>query len=98
MSLADLRDLFIVIFAIIGIGATILLVILALLVFRRIRSILDSGRQTAANIRKISSLASDGVAKPLRGIASSLQGLRSALEFVSRVSGRKEGKSRERGK
>ena len=97
MSLADLRDLFIVIFAIIGIGATILLAILSFLVFRRIRFILDSGRQTAANIRKISSLASDGIVKPLIGIASFLQGLRNALEFMSRVSRRKEGKSHERG-
>lgn len=97
MSLADLRDLFIVIFAIIGIGATILLAILSFLVFRRIRSILDSGRETMGNVRKISSLVSDSIVKPLIGIASFLQGLRQALELISRFSSRKEGKSSERG-
>lgn len=97
MSLADLRDLFIVIFAIIGIGATILLAILSFLVFRRIRSILDSGGETMGNVRKISSLVSDSIVKPLIGVASFLQGLRQALEFISRFSSRKEGKSSERG-
>ena len=97
MSLADLRDLFIVIFSIIGIVATVLLVVLSFLVFRRIRSILDSGRETVGNVRKISSLVSDSIAKPLIGIAGFLQGLRQALGFISRFSRRKEGKSSERG-
>ncbi len=97
MSLADLRDLFIVIFAIIGIGATILLAILSFVVFRRIRSILDSGREAVGNVRKISSLVSDSIAKPLIGVAGFLQGMRHALEFISRFSRRKEGKSSERG-
>ena len=97
MSLADLRDLFIVIFAIIGIGVTILLAILSFLVFRKVRSILDSGRETAANIRMISSLASESIAKPLVGVSSFLQGLRHPLEFMSGSSRRKEGKSHERG-
>lgn len=97
MSLADLRDLFIVIFSIIGIIATVFLVFLSFLVFHRIRSILDSGREAVGNVRKISSLVSDSIAKPLIGVASFLQGLRQALEFISRSSRRKEGKSSERG-
>ena len=96
MSLSDLRDLFIVIFAIIGIGATILLAILFFLVFRKIRSILDSGRDAVDSVRKISSLVSHSIAKPLIGIASFLQGLRQASEFCSKSSRKKEGKSSER--
>ena len=97
MSLADLRDLFIVIFSIIGIVATILLAILSLLLFRKIQSILDSGRETATNISKIISVVSDSVVKPLSGVAGFLDGLRHALGFVSGVSRRKGGKGRERG-
>jgi len=97
MSLADLRDLFIVIFSIIGIVATILLAILALLLFRRIRSILDSGRETATNIGKLISVVSDTIVKPLSGVAGFLQGFRHALDFVSGFSRRREGKGRERG-
>lgn len=97
MSLADLRDLFIVIFSIIGIVATVLLVVLSFSVFRRIRSMLDSGRETVANISKISAAVSDSIVKPLSGIAGFLQGFRHALDYVARVSRRKEDKSRERG-
>ena len=96
MSLADLRDLFIVIFSIIGIVATILLVVLSLLVFSRIRSMLDSGKETVANISKISSTVSDSIVKPLSGIAGFLQGFRHALDYVARFSRRKEG-NHERG-
>jgi hypothetical protein len=92
MSLAELRDLFIVIFALVGIGATILFSILLLLVFRKIRSILDSGRQTLGNVRNVSSMVSDNIVKPLVSISSFLQGLRQALEFISRVSKREEDK------
>jgi hypothetical protein len=97
MSLADLRDLFIVIFSIIGIVATVLLVVLSFLVFRRIRSMLDSGRETVANISKISAAVSDSIVKPLSRIAGFLRGFRHAMDYVGRVSRRKEGKSHERG-
>jgi hypothetical protein len=92
MSLAELRDLFIVIFALVGTGATILFSILLLLAFRKIRSILDSGRQTVGNVRNISSMVSDNIVKPLVSISSFLQGLRQALEFISRASKREEEK------
>lgn len=92
MSLAELRDLFIVIFSLVAIGATLLLSILLLLLFLRVRSILDSGRETVRNVRDISSLVSGNIVKPLVGIASFLQGLRQALEIISGVVRRKEGK------
>jgi len=92
MSLAELRDLFIVIFSLVAIGATLLLSILLLLLFLRVRSILNSGRETVRNVRDISSLVSGNIVKPLVGIASFLQGLRQALEIISGVVRRKEGK------
>ena len=92
MSLAELRDLFIVIFSLVGIGATILFSILLFLVFRKIRSILDSGRQAVGNVRNVSSMVSDNIVKPLVSISSFLQGLRQALEFISRAAKREEGK------
>ena len=92
MSLAELRDLFIVIFSLVGIGATILLSILLFLAFRKIRSILDSVRQTLGNVRNVRSMVSDNIVKPLVSISSFLQGLRQALEFISRASKREEDK------
>jgi len=82
MSLAELRDLFIVIFSLVGIGATIFVSILLFLVFLRVRSILDAGRETMGNIRDISSIVTDNIVKPLIGIAGFVQGLRQALEFI----------------
>lgn len=90
MSLAELRDLFLVIFFLVGIGATLFLSILLFMLFRRVRSILDSGRETMEKVHDISSLVSDNVAKPLIGIASFLRGVRQALEIISRVAKRKE--------
>jgi len=98
MSLAELRDLLIVIFAIVGILAMLIFIIISLLAFSKVRSILDSGMETAASIRKVSSLVSDGIAKPLVGIASFLRGLYRALEFISGGSRRKEEDSGERGR
>ncbi|MFQ5925303.1 MAG: hypothetical protein ACE5IE_04845 [Dehalococcoidia bacterium] len=97
MSLAELRDLFIVIFSILAIGATVFLLVLSFLLFRRIRSILDSGRATLGNARDITSLVSKEIIKPLAAIAGMVQGLQRALEFMSRFSKRKEGRKSDRG-
>ncbi len=92
MSLAELRDLFIVIYAVAGIAVGVFISILIFLVFRRIRSILDLGRATAGKVQDMTSLVSENIVGPLVGIASFLQGVRKALEFISGSSRRKEGK------
>jgi hypothetical protein len=97
MSLAELRDLFIVIFAILGIGATIFISIIAFLVYRRIRAVLDSGRATLGNIRDITSTVSENIVKPLASIASIIRGIARALEFISGPVRRKEGERSGRG-
>jgi len=97
MSLAELRDLFIVIYSLLAIGATIFLLVLSFLLFRKVRSILDSGRATIGNVRDMTSLVSKEIIKPLAVIAGMVQGLHRALEFMSRSSKRKEGGRSERG-
>jgi hypothetical protein len=97
MSLADLRDLFIVIFALLGIGATLFFSIISFLIFRRVRSILQSGEETLGNVRDISTLISDNIVRPLASIAGVVEGLRRALEFISDIRRRKEGSYSERG-
>lgn len=83
MSLAELRDLFIIIFAVLGIGATLFLTVIAFLILRRVLSILNSGRTIAGNIRSITSAVSQDLVKPLASIASVAQGVSKALEFFS---------------
>ena len=83
MSLAELRDLFIIIFAVLGIGATVFLTVIAFLILRRVLAILNSGRMIAGNIRSITSAVSQDLVKPLASIASVAQGIAKVLDFVS---------------
>ena len=83
MSLAELRDLFIIIFAVLGIGATIFFTVVAFLIFRRVLAILNSGRTIAGNIRSITSAVSQDLVKPLASVASVAQGVAKVLEFFS---------------
>lgn len=90
MSLAELRDLFIVIYCILGIGATIFFTVIAFLIFRRILAILNAGKTIVSNIRSITSAVSQDLVKPLASIASVAQGIAKVLDFVS--DRRKEGR------
>ena len=90
MSLADLRDLFIVIFSIAGILAIIFLSIITLLVYRRVRNILEAWNVTVGNIRDITSIFSENIARPLGNIASVVQGISRFFEFISRPLKKKE--------
>lgn len=92
MSIAELRDLFIVIFSVAGVAAIIFISIIAFLVYRRIRYILDSARATVTNIREVTSVMSEDVAKPLANIASVLQGIAKVLEFITGPVRRREAK------
>ncbi len=90
MSLADLRDLFIVIFSLAGIIAIIFISVIAFLVYRRVRVVLDSWAATVANIRDITSVFSENIAKPLANIASVVQGISRFFEFISKPLKKKE--------
>jgi hypothetical protein len=83
MSLAELRDLFIVIFSIVGIGATIFFVVITIKIYPKIRDTLDSVRSITANIRIITSAIAEDLVKPLASIASVVQGIAKVLDFVS---------------
>ena len=83
MALAELADLFFIIFAVVYIGAAIFFVVISFLIFRRIRDILDSSQTIAANIRTITSAIAEDLVKPLASIASVVQGISKVLDFIS---------------
>jgi hypothetical protein len=83
MSLAELADLFFIIFAVVYIGAALFFVVISFLIFRRIRDILDSSQTIAANIRIITSAIAQDLVKPLASIASVVQGIAKVLDFIS---------------
>ena len=83
MTWAEVADLFFIIFAVVYIGAAIFFVVITILIYRRIRDILDSSKTIAANIRIITSAIAEDLMKPLASIASVVQGIAKVLDFVS---------------
>jgi Na+-transporting methylmalonyl-CoA/oxaloacetate decarboxylase gamma subunit len=89
VSIEWFRDLVICMF---GLGATLVvlfLAVLALLVYLRVRPILDSVKKTTKTVENISSCVEQEVAKPLAQVVSLIQGIRQAFGMVSRFSKKK---------
>jgi hypothetical protein len=90
MSIESFRDLVIVIF---GLGATvaiILLVVLAFMLYYRLKPILKSIRKTTETVERVTSSVEEAVVKPLTQILSFVQGIRNALGLVKRFTGKEE--------
>jgi hypothetical protein len=84
------RDLVLCIF---GLGVTvaaIILVVLAFLLYFKIRPILDAIKATTQTVANISSSVEEEVAKPLAQIMAFVQGIRQAIGLVSRFTKKEE--------
>lgn len=90
MTIEWLRDLIIIIFGITGTLAAIILIILAFMVYTRIKPILKSINNTTKTVERIISSIEEAVAKPIAQIASFFQGIRKALGFIKRFTGQEE--------
>ena len=93
MSIDWLRDLVICIFGLVATGVLIFVAVLAYLLYRRTRPILDSIKATSANIQGISSSVVNQVAKPLIEVAAIIQGVRQGIATVTKFFKKKEGGS-----
>ena len=91
MSIEWFRDL---VLCILGLGVTVVFIVIgviAVLLYRKIRPILDSSKATVKRVENISSCVEEEVAKPLAQVAAFVQGVTQAVGLVSRFSKRKEG-------
>ena len=91
MSIEWLRDLAVCIF---GFGATVVILfmgVLAFLLYRKIKPILDSAKATSKAVQNISSCVEEEVARPLAQVAAFAQGVRQAVELCRRFSKKKGG-------
>ena len=91
MSIEWFRDLVVSIF---GVGATIVIIfigVLAFLLYRKLRPILNSLKAATKTVESISSTVEEEVSRPLAQLAAFIQGISQAVSFVSRFSRRKEG-------
>ena len=91
MNIEWLRDLAI---CILGFGVTIVAIfigLLAFLLYRKLRPILDSVKAATKTVENISSCVEEEVSRPLAQLAAFVQGIRQAISLFSGFARRKEG-------
>ena len=91
MSIEWFRDLVVSIF---GVGATIVIIligVLAILLYRKLKPILNSLKAVTKTVENISSTVEEEVSRPLARLATFIQGISQAVSFVGKFSRRKEG-------
>ena len=91
MSIEWFRDLAI---CILGFGVTIVAIfigLLAFLLYRKLKPILDSVKATTKTLENISSCVKEEVSRPLAQLAAFVQGIRQAISLFSGFARRKEG-------
>ena len=91
MNIEWFRDLAI---CILGFGATAVIVligVLALLLYRKLRPILDSVKATTKTVENVSSCVEEEVVRPLAQLAAFVQGIRQAFNTFGKFSRGKEG-------
>ena len=89
MGIEWFRDLAIVI---LGFGVTIVVIfigILAFMLYRKLRPILDSVKSTAKRVENISTTVEEEVSRPLARLAAFVQGVRQAVGLFSGFTRRK---------
>ncbi len=90
MGIEWFRDLIIVIFGIAATLAVVFMVILAFMLYIRLKPILDSVKKSTNTVERIISSVEEVVVKPITGVASFFQGIRKALGFMKRFNGEEE--------
>ena len=80
MNIAWFRDLSVIVLAIGVVTMVIILGVIALKLYRRVRPIIDSVKTTAANVQEISAFVKEAVVKPIICMATIIQGIRQGIE------------------
>ncbi len=83
MTIEWLRDLIIVIYGVVGIVFLVIVVFMAVALFRRAKTILDSLTVTSANIQEISTVARDQIVRPILQVGAIMQGISKWIEIIS---------------
>ncbi len=89
MGIEWVRDLAIVV---LGFGVTLVVLvigILALMMYCKLKPILDSAKSTAKRVENISATVEEEVSRPLAQLAAFIQGVRQAASFFSGFAKRK---------
>lgn len=90
MSVEWFRDLVIIIFGLIASGVLVLIAITAFLLYRQMRTIQSSMKNTLAIIERVSRVTSE-VLQPLVQVLSLISGIREGIESMTRLFREKKG-------
>lgn len=82
MEVQDLRDWIIVVYGAVGVIATVVVLVLATVLFSKVARILDSLRETTDNVRNTSSAVYENVIQPISRAHGFLAGLRKGIEML----------------
>ena len=82
MTIGWFRDLVIIIFGLVGAGFLIIIAVIALTLFRRLKMILDSLKVTSANIEEISAVAREQMVRPIVQVGSIFQSIAKWIEVI----------------
>ena len=91
MNIAWLRDLAICILAFEATIVVLFIGILAVMLYRKLRPILDSVKATTKTVENISSCVEEEVTRPLAQAAALIQGIRQATSLFNRFSRKERG-------
>ncbi|MDD5094909.1 MAG: hypothetical protein PHV74_11110 [Dehalococcoidia bacterium] len=83
MEIETLRDWVIVISGILGIGVTLILFTLFILIYRKITHILDSADQAVGEVRETASTVSKTILQPIVKVQGFVAGVRKAVAFLA---------------
>ena len=83
MTIEWFRDLIIIIYGLVGAVFLVSIGIMAFLLFRRLKVILDSLALTSANIQEISTVAKEQMVGPIMQVGSVFQGITRWIEMIS---------------
>ncbi len=84
MDISWYRDLALIILVIVAAGALVVITVLTISLYRRVKPILDSAKAIIQTVQE--------VVKPLVQIAALVQGIRQGIDGLSKLCGRKGGK------
>lgn len=90
MSIEWFRDLVIIIW---GLGSTVVILVigvLAVMLYRRMRPALDSLKTTTKTVENITSVVGEEVVGPLSKVVAFIQGIRQATTLISQLRKKKE--------
>lgn len=92
MDLASIRDLAIVILAVLAIIQLILTIVLSLVIYAKVVPLLESAKKTATRVQGTTAFVSDTAVKPIISTIAFATGITRALAILTRVAKRRGGR------